>query len=169
MKELINIHTSAERNINADEVYKIGLKIIKSITGVDIDKFIFKRKDQAVIIKSESPIKTDNKGIFVDPMLLFQWPIASVQGIGCDVDVETAFLYKLCTSPLTLSENNIYLQEANMPQLANAIWKSIGICHITPPNCAHHVLDGGSLLHKVVWKKGMTYKEICKIYIDYIC
>ena len=72
MKELINIHTSAERNINADEVYKIGLKIIKSITGVDIDKFIFKRKDQAVIIKSESPIKTDNKGIFVDPMLLFQ-------------------------------------------------------------------------------------------------
>ena len=55
MKELINIHTSqiAERNVNADEVYKIGLNIIKSMTGVDIDKFIFKKKDQAVIMKSE--------------------------------------------------------------------------------------------------------------------
>ena len=171
MKELINIHTSqiAERNVNADEVYKIGLNIIKSMTGVDTDKFIFKKKDQAVIMKSESPIKIDNEQIFVDPMLLFQWVIALVQGIGRDVDVETAFLYKLCTSPLTLSENNVYLQEANMPQLANAIWKCIGICHITPSNCAHHVLDGGSLLRKVAWKKGMTYKEICKIYIDYVC
>ena len=74
MKELININTSqiAERNVNADEVYKIGLNIIKSMTGVDIDKFIFKKKDQAVIMKSESPIKIDNEQIFVDPMLLFQ-------------------------------------------------------------------------------------------------
>ena len=74
MKELINIHTSqiAERNVNADEVYKIGLNIIKSMTGVDIDKFIFKKKDHAVIMKSESPIKIDNEQIFVDPMLLFQ-------------------------------------------------------------------------------------------------
>ena len=74
MKELINIHTSqiAERNVNADEVYKIGLNIIKSMTGVDIDKFIFKKKDQAVIMKSESPMKIDNEQIFVDPMLLFQ-------------------------------------------------------------------------------------------------
>ena len=74
MKELINIHTSqiAERNVNADEVYKIGLNIIKSMTGVDIDKFIFKKKDQAVIMKSESPIKIDNEQIFVVPMLLFQ-------------------------------------------------------------------------------------------------
>ena len=43
MKELINIHTGevAGRNVNADEGYKIGLKIIESTTGVDIDKFIF--------------------------------------------------------------------------------------------------------------------------------
>ena len=52
-----------------------------------------------------------------------------------------------------------YLQEPDEPRLVNAIWKCI-----TRPNCAHHVFDGGSLLHKVVWKKGMTYKDICKIY-----
>ena len=95
-------------------------------------------------------------------MLLFQRLIVSVQCIGCDVDVEPAFSYKLCTFPLALSENNGYLREADKPRLANAIWKCIGICHITPPNCAHHVFDGVPLLHKVVWKKGMAYKEICK-------
>ena len=43
MKELINIHTGevTGRNVDADEGYKIGLKIIESMTGVDIDKFIF--------------------------------------------------------------------------------------------------------------------------------
>ena len=168
MKELINIHTGevADRNVNADEGYKIGLKIIELMTGVDIDKFIFKKKDRAVIMKSDSSIKIDNEEIFVDPVLLFQRLIASDQGIGCDVDVETAFSYELCTFPLALSENNGYLSEANKPQSANAIWKCIGTCHITPPNCAHHVLDGGSLLHKAVWKKGMTYKKIYKRYID---
>ena len=43
-------------------------------------------------MKSESSIKIDNEEIFVDPMLLFQRLIASLQGIGDDVDFETAFL-----------------------------------------------------------------------------
>ena len=72
-------------------------------------------------MKSESSIKVDNEEIFVDPMRLFQRPIASVQGIDCDVDVETAFSYKLCTFLLALSENNGYLREADKPHLANAI------------------------------------------------
>ena len=170
MKEVINIHTGevADRNGNAGKCYKIGLKIIESMIGVDIDKFIFKEKDRAVIMKSESSIKIDNEEIFGDPMLLFQQLIASVQGTGCDVDVETAFSCELCTFPIALSKNNGYLREADKPQLANALWKCIRTCHITPPNCADHVLDGGSLLHKVVWKKRMTYKEICKRNIDYV-
>ena len=83
MKELINIHTGeeADRNVNADEGYKIGLKIIESMTGDGTDKFIFKMKDQTVNMKSELSIKTDNEEIFVDPMLLFQGLIASVQDV----------------------------------------------------------------------------------------
>ena len=53
MEELINIHTGevADRNINAYEGYEIGLKIIESMTGVDINKFTFKEKDRTVIMK----------------------------------------------------------------------------------------------------------------------
>ena len=55
MKQLINIHTGevSDRNINADKGYKIVLRIIESMTGVNIDKFIFKKKDRTVIMKSE--------------------------------------------------------------------------------------------------------------------
>ena len=74
MKELINIHTGevADRNVNADKGYKVRLKIMESMAGVDIDKFIFKKKDRAVIMKSESSIKIGNEEILVDPVLPFQ-------------------------------------------------------------------------------------------------
>ena len=83
MKNLINIYTGdiADRNVNADEGYKIGLKIIESMTGNDIDKFIFKIQDQAINMKSEFSIKMHNEEIFVDPVLLFQELIASVQDV----------------------------------------------------------------------------------------
>ena len=116
----------------------------------------------------EPSIKFGNEEIFVEPMLLFQRLIVSVQCIGFDLDVESAFWYELCTFLLALSENNGHLRETDKPRLANAIWKCIATCHIIPPNCAHHVFDRGSLLHKVVWKKGITYKDICKRYIDYV-
>ena len=50
------------RRVNADrkEGYNIGLKIIEPMTGVDIDKFIFKKKDRIVIMKSDLSIKIDN-------------------------------------------------------------------------------------------------------------
>ena len=66
-------------------------------------------------MNSESSIKFDKEVIFVDPMLLFQQLTVSVQCIGCDVDVETAFSYELCPFPLALSENNGYLQEPDEP------------------------------------------------------
>ena len=48
-------------------------------------------------------------------MLLFQRLIALTQDVGCDVDVETAFLYKLWAMyfPTSSSENNGYLQVAD--------------------------------------------------------
>ena len=106
MEELINIHTGevADRNINAYEGYEIGLKI-ESMTGDDIKKLIFKKKNWAVIMKSEPSIEIDNEKIVGHPMLLFQPLIFSVQGIDCDVDAEAAFWYELYTLLLALSDN----------------------------------------------------------------
>ena len=106
MEELINIHTRkvADRNINAYEGYEIGLKIIESMTGDDIKKLIFKKKNRAVIMKSEPSIEIDNEKIVGHPMLLFQPLIFSVQGIDCDVDAEAAFWYELYTLLLALSD-----------------------------------------------------------------
>ena len=31
-----------------------------------------------------------------------------------------------------------------------------------------YVLDGGSLLQRLPWKRGMTYSVICDLYVDYV-
>jgi len=31
-----------------------------------------------------------------------------------------------------------------------------------------YVLDGGSLLQRIPWARGATYKEICAVYMDYV-
>ena len=59
-----------------------------------------RKKDRAM--KSSSTIRVEGESIAVDPQLLFQRLIASVQGIGSDVDFETAFTYELCTFPPAL-------------------------------------------------------------------
>ncbi len=37
-----------------------------------------------------------------------------------------------------------------------------------PEKPQYNVLDGGSLLHRVVWKKGETFGEIAEKYVDYV-
>ena len=32
----------------------------------------------------------------------------------------------------------------------------------------HYVLEGGSLLQRLPWKKEATFKDICQAYIDYL-
>ena len=47
-----------------------------------IDKFLFKKKDSAVIMECQSSIKIEDEEISAHPMLLLQQHIASVESIG---------------------------------------------------------------------------------------
>ena len=42
------------------------------MTGVDTDKFIFKKKDQSVIMKSKSSTKIDYEKIFINQCFFFK-------------------------------------------------------------------------------------------------
>lgn len=39
---------------------------------------------------------------------------------------------------------------------------------ILPAIDIHYVIDGGSLLHRVIWPEGYTYDTICDLYIKYV-
>ena len=37
------------------------------------------------------------------------------------------------------------------------------------PSTVQYVLDGGALLHRIPWPRGVTYSTVTKIYSDYVC
>ncbi len=38
----------------------------------------------------------------------------------------------------------------------------------SPTPQVKHVLDGGSLLHRLLWPRGPTFDSICTMYVDYV-
>jgi len=169
--KLVNIHTGeiAGDSVNVDQAELIGKKIIAAMQGQDVKKYKFKRSEAAVVMKSNSTVKVDNSVINVDPQLLFQRIITSVQGIGCDIEMEHIFSFELSTYPSSLVDNDGLLREADKSQLAKSIWnESLNeVQQEVPQNCAQ-VLDGGSLLHRISWQKGQYFGEIINKYTNYV-
>jgi hypothetical protein len=61
------------------------------------------------------------------------------------------------------------MREAQKATLAEAIW-CLGDCAANPESDENmvYILDGGSLLHKIPWPRGYTFKGICQLYVDYV-
>ena len=80
--------------------------------------------------------------------------------------------YELCSFPATLFEGKDILRKANKPQLAHAVTdflmqkSSQTVLESIPPT-EHYVLDGGSLVHCLPWKKGDSYGDIAQSYADF--
>ena len=52
--------------------------------------------------------------------------------------------------------------------LANAIWNLLPQDIPEIPGEVKFVLDGGSLLQRIPWMQGATYKDICTAYTEYV-
>ncbi|CAG2202027.1 unnamed protein product [Mytilus edulis] len=120
----------------------VGNKILASMKNQNIVDYTFKKSLQVVTQASKSKIKVDGETVDVDPQLLFQ---------------------------RSLFENNGLPREAHKSTLAAALWNTVD-CAASDNDIddAVYILDGGSLLHRIPWTRGESFKSICKVYIDYI-
>ena len=102
----------------------------------------------------------------IDCALLFQrFIVVSKTG---ELSLEDIMLYELCPYPPALFETSNLFRKADKPQLAQVIseYANVGILD-NMPETECYVLDGGSLLHRVPWKRGETYATIAKSYADF--
>ena len=152
-KELINTHTGevADNNVNAETAVSIGNHVLKQMKGELVSSYTFKKKESAVVMKSMSTIEIEDDTVTVDPQLLCQRLLASVQGMVADVDIQMAFTYELSNYPSSLVGSDGLLRAEDKPKLANEIWKIAGDPTNELPDNVHYVIDGGSLLHTIKW------------------
>ncbi|CAG2252807.1 unnamed protein product [Mytilus edulis] len=84
-------------------------------------------------------------------------------------DVSQVFKYELSAVPAALFEPSGLMRQAQKSTLADEIWNT-GSCVFSDDlgTDVRHVIDGGSLIQRIPWKKGATFAEICQLYIDHI-
>ena len=60
------------------------------------------------------------------------------------------------------------MMPANTPALADAIWALIHRDVVGPTGQSQYILYGGSLVHRIPWKRGTTYNDICRQCTKYV-
>jgi hypothetical protein len=159
VQDLRNIETGvfAELNVNTDKAKDVGSSVLKDMKDKNVDVYTFRRADQVVRMNVKSTLKVDDELIEFDPQLLFQ-RLITVADRNMP-NMPDIFKYELCQVPSSMFDKSGLLREANKPNLSEAIW-NMGDCQAnTFPQSPTYVLDGGSLLQRVPWKKTVHFSR----------
>lgn len=168
---LRNIATGlvAEGNVNCDKCREVGEKVVESLKGKKVVEHTFRKKDQVVTFASKTAVKLKKDEIQVNPLLMFQ-RLCVIATAGRYENPAQFFEYEMCSYPTSLFDESLLPRKANKPVLSQAIWslteesqKDVNIS-----DNVHYVLDGGALLHRVIWPPGVSYDIICSMYVQYL-
>ena len=71
---LRNISTGVHANpsVNVDAAKAIGNTILANMDGQDAEEYSFKKRDEAITMRTKSSLKIDGEAVHMDPHLLFQ-------------------------------------------------------------------------------------------------
>ena len=155
----------APENVKVDKAKEIGQEILQKMSGKLVKDFVFKRSDQAVTLSTKVSKSKETTSAEMHPQLLFQrYLIASLHSF---IEVKYLLQYELCSFPMPLFDGMNSLRKASKHVLATALKKFADFDACTEYDVVH-VLDGGSLLHRLFWKKNSTYHEIASLYATHV-
>lgn len=169
-EKLRNIETgvTATTEVNAHQAHEVGIKIVKEMDGKDALTLSFKRSMQIVQMNNKGIVKTGEEATTVSPQLLFQRLVTAANSLINDLS--DVFSYELSTYPSCIFDSSGLMREPQKPQLADAIW-NLGECSgdlLEDKDSVHYVVDGGWLLHRIVWPRAVTFGAICQLYVTYV-
>lgn len=153
-----------DERINCHNAYTVGLQLMEENNGKTFDKTTFKRSGRVLPLQSiSSLIKVrDNVETVVDPLLLFQR--ISLHKKFSD-NLLGLLQYELSPYKMALFEDGS-IRKTNKSSLfhhiENIITPELNIDNIT------YIIDGGFLLHRVIWQKDTTFGYVIDQYIQYL-
>ena len=159
---------TADESVNVDTAKHMGQSILDGMTGSTVADIKFKKRDQAVTLatKSQSTVSFDGEPVNVDPALLFQRLVTIAE--TTPETLHSAFEYELTNVPTSLFGTSGLLRQAKKHTLADYLWSLTEQQSVQLPQRVHYVLDGGSLLHRLTWGRGVTYNQVVQSYVDFV-
>lgn len=152
-------------SVNCDEAYDVGLNCLKDIEGNNFADVKLKRKNKVTTIGSVvSGIDVRSEEVPINPDQLFNRVICMSQGTN---NLKHYFNYELSPYPLSLFENNKMLRKGTKSSIMK-IFEKWTVSNEAFENLPQkiYVVDGGYLLHSVVWPDKGTYSSIIEKYVE---
>ena len=182
---IMNIVTGVvgDKTVNIHKANEVGLTIMNSIKHCLVVNHKFSRKDQAISLATKVVKKKNGTVIRIDhPQKLFMRLIAIASILKDDqvrsdlhqeVTTDAMMKHELCTYPPSLFLAEDVMLPATKPALITGIKKASNYAPIKLSKREHKakgliVIDGGGLLHNVVWEKNTSFQIILRNYVKYI-
>ncbi len=158
----------AYTSANPQKAVEAGQAILEKMEGQNAFQFTFKKVDQ-VKVMGQKAVCAGGEAIVIDPQLLFQRLLIVAKSTP-DCNLDDLFKHELSSVPTSMFDEHGLLREANKAQLADTLATLVKVDQSaqSTDKPTTYVLDGGSLIHKLPWKKDDTYGSICDMYIKYV-
>lgn len=151
-----------DTTINCYKAIEIGNVAMKKMIGNNFFEVKLSRKDKVLPLATlNSAVKIHGEVVPLDPLLIFQRIAISKKN---NEELEDHLKYELAPYPLSLF-NEAGMRKTKKSSMYDIFQPSNE--DIILENCVN-IVDGGFILHRVIWEQNSTYSTICASYINYI-
>ena len=160
------ISSTDKDNVNCEKAEEVGKQIQTGLDNVFFHDAKIKRKDQLINLHALQQSKSiGNKEETTNPTLMFNRLITVA---AHEEDLEPFFEFELTYEPMSLFKQGM-MRDPDKPSLRKVIMSDINAAKKEEMGIPDsYVLDGGALLHRVRWFKGMTFNAVAAAYSNYI-
>lgn len=162
--ELINIASGlvADDTVTCDQAIEKGMASLRAKEGEDFSTVVIRRKDKVTpLAVMTSGIIINNEVVTVKTQQLFNRIIVVVNDRK---ELKRCFQYELAPKPPALFDS-VSLRKTKKSSLVK-VFECEDSASL-PSDCVY-IIDGGHLLHSVIWPRPATYEDVFNSYISYV-
>ncbi|XP_026482212.1 uncharacterized protein LOC113389378 [Ctenocephalides felis] len=164
VNELMSISTGmiGDEEINCHMSHEIGTASISKIIGADFNTVKFKRNDRVKALGvMNAGIRIKYIIVPINPLLIFQRMCIAKTS---ETKLETFLSNELAPFPLSLfnEEGMRKCAKSSMYKAFKQVSEDINFGDTI------YVIDGGYLLHRVIWHRGDSFSSICDNYVAFV-
>ena len=165
--KLMSVFTglSADDSINCDKAYGIGLRLQMDMVGENFADLALKRSAKVRTLSAmTSTVKLKGEAVVVDQQLMLNRILAVIQSSS---DLEQYIQFEFVNYAPSLFDN-FSMRKNSKSSLCQALEIDKYVQQHVYNTASVIVIDGGHLLHTVIWPPLLNYQQILDTYVQYV-
>lgn len=150
-------------SVNCHKTYEIGKRLMDETSNKKFTDVKFKKSSKIISLASANLLMKNlaNEEVQISPLLIFQKLSLNIESQNDMKEYSSS--YELSPIPLSLFDENGMRKTQK-----SAFYSNFTSINEIPTTNYTHVVDGGFLLHKVVWESNLKIGNIVSRYVSYV-